>query len=259
MVKSMQKSARQVQRKGKKPQVETAEKDGRLVKLNLDAAMKSKPKTAKRKLESAASEAKQTLNLVPDKIKKVQSKDASGKSVPVHKGQPVTAVVDLQSKCKSNYVSYDVTGHLSDDFLSEDEEGELSEEVHEQSMGRDRRSVSRDQTTSDSQHTSDPGHDSQSSRQLVTSEGEEDAGDSPEMVCPSTSGQERGKQPSHDGASKKLEQTVNLMRGFMIDNGFINDDMNPEDICEFIKHGQQEGRNENDNASHDRPQAKGRR
>ena len=270
MVKSTQKSARQAQRKGKGPQVEDGEKDGRLIEQNLDAARKLKTKTAKRRLELTASEARQTLNPVPEKIKKVkgQRKDSSKEAVPVHKGQPVAADVDLPSKHKSsqvfedeeNYVSYEVTGHLSDDFLSEEEEGELSEQVHEQNLNQDQRSESRDQTTSDSQHTSDPGRDSQSLHQPVTSEGEEDTEDTPEAARPSTSGQGRSHQPSsQDGGSRKLEQTVNLMRGFMIDNGFINDDMNPEDICEFIKHGQQEGRNENDNASHDRSRDKGRR
>ena len=162
-----------------------------------------------------------------------------------------------------NYVTCEVQGHISDNFHSDEDDEELSDgelQEHGPKDGANGKSMNLSQATVE---------DSISSQQSLARPSDGEVGsqsstsrsrsrDRSSSIEPSTS-QLRSNQASkiqsrsQAQSSGKLEQTIELMRDFMIKQGLIGDEMDPEDICNFIREdGGEANRNDNSSRSHER-------
>ena len=208
-------------------------------------------------------------NITPDESEKVgetpkcvkaRSKTQPKSLAKVHKGDENPGSSKEKSKTlhddtvtfedDDNFVSMEAVGHLSDNFPSEPEEGELSNvnPDNSNSQTKDSHGISSQPSSKDNaeQETSSSSDQSSEDDSSSSDDTEPPAPKSKQYKERSRHQSSQAKSPCNNFQSGRVEDTIHLMQQFMITQGLIDESMNAAEICEFIK-GTQVGWNKKDN------------
>ena len=213
------------------------------------------------KKQSANAAKSKTMKKVTEKVSvdKVQKGNEQPQPQDSSKGDkdPVAFIDD------DNYVSMEASRQLSDNFPSDNEEGEISDESVQASSSA---TFAQSQSTQSTRWGTSPDGNSSTDQ---TSESSSSADSSSEDMTPTlvkrnkrttkTVGKTRHRSETPTGrpdtgtkkSTEKMEDTILMMQNFMIQQGILKSNMKPDELCEFIQNseGCQGHRNSNDNHS----------
>ena len=144
----------------------------------------------------------------------------------------------------------EAVGHLSDNFPSEPEDGKLSNvnPDNSNSQTKDSHGISLQPSSKDNaeQETSSSPDQSSEDDSSSSDDTEPPAPKSKQYKERSRHQSSQAKSPRNNSQPGRVEDTIHLIQQFIITQGLIDESMNADEICEFIK-GTQVGRNKNDN------------
>ena len=209
----------------------------------------------------------------PDPVQKGQEPKARSKPIEV-----ITEQIGFDDD--ENYVSMQASGQNSDNFFSDHEEGECSaQEVQSQQLTPRKRSLSPDSSGSGSSRqdssSEDKSYSSNDDYDRETSAGRSEWSDcksrsisrrSRTLVRDNQSGSHKrqrtpaGGQTTKDRkANQKMENTMQMMQNFMIQQGFINQSMDQDEIRDYLKNNAHHDNTNDNHTSREKDLEKGRK